>query len=100
MIVGIEEQSATAPILVARGLGRKYEGFMALGSFAVEVQAGEMIALVGPNGAGKTTFLTIAAGLLEPTSGKLEVERRAGRLDRRPAARSPTFPTRRSSTTI
>ncbi len=86
MIAGIEEQSATAPILVARGLARKYEGFMALGSFAVEVQAGEMIALVGPNGAGKTTFLTIAAGLLEPTSGKLEVNGApAGSIDARRA---------------
>jgi ABC-type multidrug transport system ATPase subunit len=73
VIVGVEEPSGAAPILVARGLGRKYEGFIALGSFAVEVGAAEMVALVGPNGAGKTTFLTIAAGLLEPTSGKLEV---------------------------
>jgi ABC-2 type transport system ATP-binding protein len=68
-----QERPGSAPILTARGLGRKYEGFIALGSFAVEVLPSEMIALVGPNGAGKTTFLTIAAGLLEPSSGTLEV---------------------------
>jgi ABC-type multidrug transport system ATPase subunit len=74
------------PILAARGLGRKYEGFIALGSFAVEVMPREMVALVGPNGAGKTTFLTIAAGLLEPTSGTLEVNgAKAGSLDARRA---------------
>ncbi len=65
--------SATHPALRARGLGRSYDGFIALGSFALEVGAGELVALVGPNGAGKTTFLTLAAGLLEPTSGAVEV---------------------------
>jgi ABC-type multidrug transport system ATPase subunit len=75
-----------AAILSARDLGRKYEGFIALGSLAVDVLPGEMVALVGPNGAGKTTFLTIAAGLLEPTSGKLEVNgARAGSIDARRA---------------
>lgn len=73
MIAGVQERTGSAPILTARGLGRKYEGFMALGSFSVDVPAGQLVALVGPNGAGKTTFLTVAAGLLEPSSGTLEV---------------------------
>jgi ABC-2 type transport system ATP-binding protein len=67
------EPATAPPVLAARSLGRRYEGFIALGSFNVEVAAGEMVALIGPNGAGKTTFLTIAAGLLEPSSGALEV---------------------------
>jgi ABC-2 type transport system ATP-binding protein len=61
------------PPLQARGLGRSYDGYIALGSFNLEVAGGELIALIGPNGAGKTTFLNLAAGLLEPTSGKIEV---------------------------
>ena len=65
--------SAT-PVLRAHGLGRKYDGYIALGSFAVEIAAGELVALVGPNGAGKTTFLTLAAGLLDPSSGGVEIE--------------------------
>jgi ABC-2 type transport system ATP-binding protein len=60
-------------VLGARDLGRKYEDFLALGSFHLDVAASEFVALVGPNGAGKTTFLTLAAGLLEPTSGAVEV---------------------------
>lgn len=66
--------SAGAPALRAHGLGRKYDGFVALASFAIEVDVGELVALVGPNGAGKTTFLTLAAGLLEPTTGVVEID--------------------------
>jgi ABC-type multidrug transport system ATPase subunit len=65
--------NATHPALRAHGLGRSYDGFIALGSFQLEVGAGELLALVGPNGAGKTTFLTLVAGLLEPTSGTVEI---------------------------
>jgi len=65
---------ATASLLRARGLGRRYDDFVALVNLSLEVYAGELIALVGPNGAGKTTFLTLAAGLLEPSSGEVEVK--------------------------
>jgi len=65
--------SAAAPVLSAQGAGREYDGYVALDSFQVEVAAAEFVALVGPNGAGKTTFLNLAAGLLEPTSGRVEI---------------------------
>jgi ABC-type multidrug transport system ATPase subunit len=61
------------PVLRAQGLGRSYDGYIALGSFTVDVEAGEFVALIGPNGAGKTTFLNLAAGLLDPTSGGVKV---------------------------
>jgi heme ABC exporter ATP-binding subunit CcmA len=44
-----------------------------------EVSAGSMVALVGPNGSGKSTLLRILAGLLSPTDGKVEVQRRTDR---------------------
>jgi ABC-type multidrug transport system ATPase subunit len=64
--------SDSTAVLRARELSREYEGFVALDSFSLAVEAGELVALVGPNGAGKTTFLTLAAGLLEPTRGGVE----------------------------
>jgi ABC-type multidrug transport system ATPase subunit len=86
LVAGVEVGTGSPPLLAARGLGRRYEGFMALGSLSVEVPAGQMVALIGPNGAGKTTFLTIAAGLLEPSSGALEVDgARAGSIAARRA---------------
>jgi ABC-2 type transport system ATP-binding protein len=39
----------------------------------LDVQTGECFGLLGPNGAGKTTTLEILEGLLEPTSGAVEV---------------------------
>jgi len=42
-------------------------------ALAVEVAAGECLAVAGPSGAGKTTLLRIAAGLLRPPSGRVAI---------------------------
>jgi ABC-2 type transport system ATP-binding protein len=39
----------------------------------LDVHAGECFGLLGPNGAGKTTTMEVAEGLLEATSGEVEV---------------------------
>jgi ABC-2 type transport system ATP-binding protein len=59
-------------MLVARGLGRRYRGVVALQGVDVDLAAGESVALIGPNGAGKTTLLTILAGITRATSGGVE----------------------------
>ena len=45
----------------------------ALNELNFEVKQGEVFGLLGPNGAGKTTFLSILGGIVEKTSGKVNV---------------------------
>ena len=45
----------------------------AVNGLDLDVRRGECFGLLGPNGAGKTTTVEIVEGLLEPTSGEVEV---------------------------
>ena len=54
-------------------LGKRYGSRSALRDCTLEIPSGSVTALVGPNGAGKTTLLHMVIGLLEPTSGVVEV---------------------------
>jgi ABC-2 type transport system ATP-binding protein len=55
------------------GLGKVYDGFVAVEDSSFEVEPGEIFGVVGPNGAGKTTTLKSVAGLLEPTTGEVSL---------------------------
>ena len=46
---------------------------LALNKLNLKVKQGEIFGLLGPNGAGKTTFINILGGLVEKTSGKVDV---------------------------
>ncbi len=56
--------------LVFRGDG---EPFQALRQINLEVSRGSVQIIMGPAGAGKTTLLQVAAGLLTPTAGQVEL---------------------------
>jgi ABC-type multidrug transport system ATPase subunit len=55
--------------LTFRDVTRTYGRRRALHRVSLACAAGEVVALLGPNGAGKSTLLSIAATLLEPSSG-------------------------------
>ncbi|MBS2018317.1 MAG: ABC transporter ATP-binding protein [Deltaproteobacteria bacterium] len=56
-----------------RDLVKKYGDVTAVAGLDLEVWKGECFGMLGPNGAGKTTTVEILEGLLEPTSGDVEV---------------------------
>lgn len=60
--------------LKVRDLYAGYGQATVLEGISIEVQPGEIIAVVGANGAGKTTLLNTIAGLIHPTSGTIEFD--------------------------
>ncbi len=60
-------------VLETTRLGKQYGKRWALHDCSLTIPEGRVVGLVGPNGAGKTTLLQLAAGLLTPTAGTIEV---------------------------
>jgi ABC-2 type transport system ATP-binding protein len=58
-------------VLSIRALTKSYPGGRhALKGIDLDIARGEIFALLGPNGAGKTTLISIACGIVTPTSGQ------------------------------
>jgi len=47
--------------------------YTAVADTSLRVGAGEFVSVVGPTGCGKSTLLNVAAGLLEPSAGRIRV---------------------------
>ena len=59
------------PILRASDIRVSFGDVVALDALSIELNRGEVVALIGPNGSGKSTFLRVAAGLLAPERGSV-----------------------------
>ena len=61
------------PILKVEGLTKRFQTKLAVDSLTFSLPRGSIVGLLGGNGAGKTTTLSMLLGLLEPTSGKIQL---------------------------
>ena len=65
--------STAPPVLLTRGLSKRYGSRLAVDRLDLEVDRGELFGFLGPNGAGKTTTIRMALGLIAPTGGAVEI---------------------------
>jgi branched-chain amino acid transport system ATP-binding protein len=63
-------------LLMVRSLDAGYEGVQVLFGVDLDVDEGEIVALLGTNGAGKTTLLRAISGLTVPTAGEVLLDGR------------------------
>lgn len=61
------------PVLDVSHLTFRYNGREALENITFHLHESERVAVVGPNGAGKSTLLKVVAGVLQPTSGEVNI---------------------------
>src|SRR5580658_3368657 len=70
----IAERDAGAMGAVKGLIQRRWRTIEALDRVSFQLERGELVGLIGPNGAGKSTTIKILSGILEPTSGRCEVD--------------------------
>jgi putrescine transport system ATP-binding protein len=62
------------PQIVIEGVGKSYDGCVAVDNVSLKIFKGEMFALVGSSGCGKTTLLRMLAGFTRQTSGRITID--------------------------
>lgn len=60
-------------VIEIKSLTKKFGDITAVNDVSLEINKGEMFALVGPDGAGKTTIIRMLCGIAKPTTGTLSV---------------------------
>ena len=65
--------TAVERVLELENVTMQFGGVVAVDSFSMHVDRGEIVALIGPNGAGKTTAFNVITGVYAPTNGNVKM---------------------------
>lgn len=57
--------------LICKGLGRRFDGLLAVDDVSLTLSPGNTLGLTGPNGSGKTTLLDLISGACQPERGQV-----------------------------
>lgn len=71
-----DDAGAAAPRVRMRGISVEFGPVQALHDVDLTLRPGEIHALMGENGAGKSTLINVLAGVVSPTSGRIELDGR------------------------
>ncbi|AHG64105.1 ABC transporter ATP-binding protein [Advenella mimigardefordensis] len=67
-------KNVSADVVVqATGVTKKYGGIAALKGIDLTIHEGEIFGIIGPNGAGKSTLFDILCGIIQPTTGQVQL---------------------------
>lgn len=61
-------------LLVLEGITKRFGGLVAVSSFSLSVERGELVGIIGPNGAGKTTLFNLITAVYSPDEGDMRFE--------------------------
>jgi len=64
----------TPPLVLLRGITKTFPGVIANADVDLEVQPGEIHALLGENGAGKSTLMNVLTGIYRPDAGEIVID--------------------------
>jgi ABC-type sugar transport system ATPase subunit len=73
-------ETTTSPLVRLDRVRKEFGGVVALQEVTLDINPGEIVALVGDNGAGKSTLIKMIAGVHQPTSGQIVLAGEAVRL--------------------
>ena len=62
------------PVVELQGCTKDYGGVRAVDALDLAIFEGEFLSLLGPSGCGKTTTLSLIAGFVEPTAGRILID--------------------------
>jgi ribose transport system ATP-binding protein len=71
---GAREIVKVSPILQLKGISKRFPGVIALDRVDLEVDSGEVVALIGENGAGKSTLMKVLGGVTKPDTGVIQLD--------------------------